>query len=231
MQRALLFAAVLGAARGFRPPALKAVRGPGDAVAAEAPFERTWSNPECLALRKYGEGVWLAERPFVWNSIDVGGRSVVVRLPSGGLWVHSPVELDAALKKELADIGPVECIVSPNYEHVKYAQQWIDAYPDAAALVCPGGIEKFPDIAFTAELPQDGSKCDVFGGAIDFVFMDCEKSPFSGAPFFNEYPKPSPGPNPNPNPYPNHNPNPKVPLPGQKIQGPHRDGLLVELAG
>eukprot|EP00961_Rhodomonas_salina_P067036 899945-Rhodomonas_salina.2 len=23
--------------------------------------------------------------------------------------------------------------VSPNYEHVKYAQQWIEAYPDAVA--------------------------------------------------------------------------------------------------
>jgi hypothetical protein len=33
-------------------------------------------------------------RPFVWNSIDVGGRMAVVKLANGDVWVHSPVELD-----------------------------------------------------------------------------------------------------------------------------------------
>ena len=27
--------------------------------------------------------------------------------------------------------------------------QWIDAYPDAKSYVCPGGMEKFPDITYT----------------------------------------------------------------------------------
>ena len=28
-------------------------------------------------------GLWAAERPFFWNSIDVGGRSVFARLSDG----------------------------------------------------------------------------------------------------------------------------------------------------
>lgn len=37
---------------------------------------------------------------------------------------------------------------SPNFEHVKFAQQWIDAFPDARSYACPGLREQEPDIAF-----------------------------------------------------------------------------------
>ena len=47
----------------------------------------------------------------------------VLRLRDGSLLVHSPVELDDALAEALARLGPVRHIVSPNYEHVKYAAQ------------------------------------------------------------------------------------------------------------
>lgn len=37
---------------------------------------------------------------------------------------------------------------SPNYEHVKHAQTWIDAYPGAISYACPGLLEKEVEIAF-----------------------------------------------------------------------------------
>lgn len=43
----------------------------------------------------------------------------VVKLSDGSLWVHSPVELDGPLREALDKVGPVQHIVSPNYEHVK----------------------------------------------------------------------------------------------------------------
>jgi hypothetical protein len=51
-----------------------------------------------------GAELWVAERPFTWNGIDVGGKMAVARLSDGSLWVHSPVGLDDALRSELA--GP-----------------------------------------------------------------------------------------------------------------------------
>lgn len=63
--------------------------------------------------------VWGAERPFVWNSIDVGGRMAVVRLADGSLWVHSPVQWGPELARQLEALGPVKHIVSPNFEHCK----------------------------------------------------------------------------------------------------------------
>jgi hypothetical protein len=47
----------------------------------------------------------------------------VLRLSDGSLWVHSPVELDDTLAAALDELGPVKHIVTPNYEHTKYARQ------------------------------------------------------------------------------------------------------------
>lgn len=47
----------------------------------------------------------------------------VLRLSDGSLWVHSPVELDDDLAAALAELGEVKHIVSPNFEHTKFAQQ------------------------------------------------------------------------------------------------------------
>lgn len=39
---------------------------------AAGPRESTWSNPGGQDLLPVGEGLYAAERPFVWNGIDVG---------------------------------------------------------------------------------------------------------------------------------------------------------------
>ncbi len=47
----------------------------------------------------------------------------VLKLSDGSIWVHSPVELDDDLAAALGELGEVKHIVSPNYEHTKYAKQ------------------------------------------------------------------------------------------------------------
>ena len=47
----------------------------------------------------------------------------VLRLSDGSIWVHSPVSLNNDLAAALAELGEVKHIVSPNYEHTKFAQQ------------------------------------------------------------------------------------------------------------
>lgn len=60
----------------------------------------------------------------------------VLRLRDGSLLVHSPVELDDALAEALARLGPVRHIVSPNYEHVKYAAQARPSVPSRFPVTC-----------------------------------------------------------------------------------------------
>ena len=87
--------------------------------------------------------------------IDVGSKAAVVRLSDGSLWIHSPIELDADTKAAVDELGLVKHIVSPNYEHVKFARQWIEAYPDATSYVCPGGKAKFPAIPYDREIGNE----------------------------------------------------------------------------
>lgn len=47
----------------------------------------------------------------------------VLKLSDGSMWVHSPVQLDDDLAAALEELGEVKHIVSPNYEHTKYAKQ------------------------------------------------------------------------------------------------------------
>eukprot|EP00899_Mesostigma_viride_P021460 jgi/Mesvir1/29315/Mv01573-RA.1 len=151
-------------------------------------YPETWSNRDGCVLRPIAEDLWVAERPFVWNSIDVGGRMAVVKLPDGQLWVHSPVDLDDKLRKELEVLGPVGHIVSPNYEHLKWAQQWIDAFPNAQAFAPPYLLQKGTKIKFTSTMGEGNNDAPgAWGGAFALTsFADLEHNPFTKRPFFNE---------------------------------------------
>ena len=77
----------------------------------------------------------------------------VIQLPDGNLWVHSPVCLDKKTKSALKKLGTVKYVVSPNYEHLKYAKQWSEEYPGAYMWGCPGLTERLPDIKWEGEIP------------------------------------------------------------------------------
>ena len=116
-----------------------------------SPFTSSgWSNRPATVLTPITvDGVYSADRPFIWNKIDVGGRMAVIEMPTStdgkrDLWVHSPVELDEPLKEALSKLGTVKYVVSPNYEHLKYAAQWHESFPDAEMWGCPGLKVRFP---------------------------------------------------------------------------------------
>jgi len=189
-----------------------------------------WSNRLGSVLTPVGGGVYVACRPFLWNKIDVGCRMTVIELPPDSnelkslsesspelseeklatkkkpdLFVHSPVSLDGPLMAALNDIGTVRHVVSPNYEHVKFAGMWGEAYPEACMWGCPGMMEREPDVRWTGEIPygiRPNSWCD--GGnnptkqqqlqhpklwdfrTIQPLHLDIENNPFTSNPFFNE---------------------------------------------
>lgn len=146
---------------------------------------KTWSNRLGLPLTPIATGVWAAERPFMWNGIDVGGRSAIVRTADGGLFVHSPVNWTADLVESVRSLGgEVTYILSPNLEHLKYARQSAQLFPNAAMYGCKGVREALPDIAWTSEITYETPA--ELAGSIGTLFFDCETNPFNGRPFFNE---------------------------------------------
>ena len=121
------------------------------------------------------------------------------------LLVHSPVFLDAPLKDAIDRLGTVRHIISPNYEHVKYAKMWGEAYSNVFMWGCPEIMEREPDVCWSGEIPygcrpptyrglNESSNAGVYNlpkemwdwSEVQPLHVDVEVNPFTGRPFFNE---------------------------------------------
>jgi len=102
----------------------------------------------------FDDGIWTADGPDVVAAAGFSypTRMVVIALAGGGLFVWSPVALDAALRAEVDALGPVRHVVAPNSLHDTFLAEWQEAYPDAAFHAAPGLPEKRADIDFADTL-------------------------------------------------------------------------------
>jgi hypothetical protein len=115
-------------------------------------------------LEPWAEGVWIAAAPHTMMGLHLGTRMTVVRLPSGGLWVHSPIAPTAALRAEIDALGAVEHVVAPNVFHHVFAGEMVRAYPQAKLHAARGLREKRADLRIDADL---GPTADAaWGGAL-----------------------------------------------------------------
>lgn len=128
-------------------------------------------------LTSLAPDLWVATRPLPIAVGDLGTRMTVVRLPDGGLFLHSPVRLDAATREALDGIGPVRAVVAPSKVHHFFVGDYRAAYPDARLYAAPGLADKRKDLRFDAEL-GDAAPPE-WAGVLDQVV-------FRGAPLMNE---------------------------------------------
>ncbi len=98
--------------------------------------------------------LWTADGPDVrfLGLFPYPTRMAVVRLRGGDLWVWSPIALDDALAQDVAALGPVRHLVSPNKLHHLSLGAWQRRFPEARLYASPGLARKRPDLAFDAEL-------------------------------------------------------------------------------
>ncbi|QRN98647.1 DUF4336 domain-containing protein [Archangium violaceum] len=103
-------------------------------------------------LRPLSNDLFVLDVPFRMKGFDLGGRMTVVRLPDGGLWLHSPVKLDAAVRQAVDAVGPVRFLVAPNIMHHLSLGDWAAAYPSARVLAPAGLRAKRKDLRIDVEL-------------------------------------------------------------------------------
>jgi hypothetical protein len=82
--------------------------------------------------------LWVADMPASRLGFEFGARMTIVRLSSGDLFIHSPIELDATLKRELDALGAVRYVVSPYRMHFMHLLDFAQAYPEARFYASPG---------------------------------------------------------------------------------------------
>jgi len=99
-------------------------------------------------LTPFVPDVWTDARPGKWWGVETGSRMTVVRMGDGGLFVHSPVALDADTRRAVDALGPVRAVVAPSIFHHLHVAAWMAAYPGAVFAACPGLEWKRPDLAF-----------------------------------------------------------------------------------
>ena len=132
----------------------------------------------------------------------------VIRLSNNDLVIHSPVGLDPPLLEALENIdGRIKHVISPNYEHVKYAKEWGDKFTDAHMWGCPGLMEREEKVRWSGEIGfhtrppgfsewsggKTGKELETANDArmwdwneLQPFHIDVEVNPFTGRPFFNE---------------------------------------------
>lgn len=126
--------------------------------------------------------IWLVEGPLIrFYGLPFPTRMVVIRLPDGGLWLHSPIQPDAKLLRALEELGPVRHLIAPNWIHYAFVADWQHLFPEALTWAAPGVAERAAsrgkalriDHQLSAEAPPD------WAGTIDQLVV-------SGSPVHRE---------------------------------------------
>ena len=110
------------------------------------------------------DSLWVVQIPLKTYGLEIGTRMTVCLLSSGYLWVHSPINPDEELRKQLDSLGIVKFIIAPNRQHHFFIRDFIAAYPDALLFGSTDLPQKFPDIPFDGvlgEQPEPGWSDDL----------------------------------------------------------------------
>lgn len=117
-------------------------------------------------LQEVGPELWLADGGLVsFHGFTYPTRSVFARLPDGGVWVWSPIELTPELRAGMDQLGPVKHLVSPNWLHHLFLSKWQASYPHALIWGPSSMIRRRPDLTFAA--PLEDRPPEAWLGVID----------------------------------------------------------------
>jgi hypothetical protein len=120
-----------GPGQGFGP--VGRLLDPEDSAASRA------SYPPLDTPKPVAEGVFIVDSQMSGTmGMVLGVRMTVIRLPDGGLLLHSPTRFSHALKRELEQIGPIRHLVAPNIAHWLFLKDWQAACPEATTWAAPG---------------------------------------------------------------------------------------------
>jgi hypothetical protein len=129
-------------------------------------------------LTQLHSDLWTCAVPYRAMGLWLGRQLIVVRLPSGGLWVHSPIPWSADLRRELATLGPVEHVVGPNRLHDECLREFQAEYPAAVFHAAPGLAAARRDLRFAPE-PLGNTPPPAWSGSLDPLLI-------AGMPALNE---------------------------------------------
>ncbi len=128
-----------------------------------------WQPSQQFSLTAIADNIWLARQPVVFYGFKMVTCMSIVRLPSGQLFVHSPISLTGEMASQIAALGNVSWIVAPNRLHHLHAISCAQRFPEATLWVAPDLASKNPAFADYPIIPT-GAQAP-WSDAIDGVFI------------------------------------------------------------
>lgn len=107
-------------------------------------------------MQQLAPDLWLlAGEAVPFLGLPFPTRMTVIRLASGGLWVHSPVRGTAERYAAVDDLGAIRHLAAPNQIHHLFLAAWRERYPAATCHGTRALLRKRPDITFDAAFAED----------------------------------------------------------------------------
>ncbi|NES18455.1 MAG: DUF4336 domain-containing protein [Symploca sp. SIO3E6] len=97
-------------------------------------------------LKNIDTNLWVAEQPLKYFGLEVGTRMTVIRFNHNKLMVISPIYPEDKIIQQLAQLGTVNYIISPNLYHHLFIAPFKKIYPDAELWATSGLEQKRSDL-------------------------------------------------------------------------------------
>ncbi len=108
--------------------------------------------------REHAGGLLIELAPDLWigngTTVPFFGmpyptRMTVIRLSDGGLFIHSPIKLSAAIEAEVLALGEPRHLIAPNRLHHLFMTEWAQRFPAATIYAASGVAAKLPGLTVT----------------------------------------------------------------------------------
>lgn len=132
--------------------------------------------------------LWIVDQPdFNTGSAKIGTRMTVIKLASGGLFLHSPTRLDDETRRALDAIGEVRAVVAPARAHHLFVADYMKTWPSARLYGPPGLVGDIQDFRARIGARRDLKLDAILGDdpAMEWA-GEIEQHLFKGAPWLNE---------------------------------------------
>src|SRR5690606_27469924 len=130
---------------------------------------RFCGRSEMPSIVEWGEGIWTIDKPHRTMGIELGTRTTIVRLPTGGIVLLSPGPLSRDDFRAIDELGRVEGLVAPNVFHHLYLRRAHERFPEAAVFLAPGLREKVPDLPPGEALSDEAPK--LWAGSLEQLLV------------------------------------------------------------
>ena len=123
-------------------------------------------------MQPFGHNIWTMNGDDVrmFGLLPFTTRMTVVRLETGGVWLHSPVRPTPERCRAVDELGPVEHLIAPNKIHSLGVEPWKALYPSAKVWASPAFNQRHPDIPVDAILTNSVEA--VWSNEIDHCVVD-----------------------------------------------------------